>query len=454
MEIRELVAAQRRYFNEGLTRTVSLRRQMLLRLKKGIERHEEALLSALEQDLGKSRFEAYETELGVVYAELRQAWNHAEKWAQPRKARSPLSLFPSGGRVYYEPYGVALIMAPWNYPVQLTLVPLISAIAAGCTAVIKPSAYAPASSAAVADLIADVFDPAFAAVVQGGRAENTALLEQKFDFIFFTGSGQVGRAVMTAAAQNLTPVALELGGKSPVIIAPDADLDLAARRIVWGKLLNAGQTCVAPDHVWIMEEARDYFVDKLHEAVTRFYGERPLESPDLGRIINQKHFDRLRGLMKSGSVAFGGGCNPETLRIEPTVLVDAAEDSPVMEEEIFGPILPVLTYTDMDELLSHLQEKPRPLALYTFTRNKWMAKKISDALPFGGGCVNDTVLHLANSRLPFGGVGESGMGRCHGEAGFRTFSYEKSILRKYSPDVPVRYPPHRGKGLGLLKKLM
>lgn len=454
MELKELVAAQRNYFNEGLTRSIALRREMLRRLKKGLDRHEEALLAALEQDLGKSRFEAYETELAVVRGELSLAWKHAERWGQPRRARTPLFLSPASSKIYWEPYGTVLILAPWNYPVQLTLVPLISAIAAGCTAIVKPSAYTPRTSAAVAALISDVFDPALAAVVEGGRAENTALLEEKFDFIFFTGSAGVGRVVMAAAAKHLTPVALELGGKSPVIVAPDADVDLAARRIVWGKFLNAGQTCVAPDHVWVREDARDFFVEKLKKQIVKCYGENPLASPDLGRIVNEKHFDRLQALTRHGTVAFGGVGDRAALKMEPTVLVDVSEDDPVMGEEIFGPILPVLTYTDIDDLIAHLQTKPRPLALYTFTRNKWMAKKISDALPFGGGCVNDTVLHLANGNLPFGGVGESGMGVCHGEAGFRTFSHQKSILRKFGPEVPLRYPPHKGKGLGLLKKLM
>lgn len=454
MELNELIAAQRAYFHLGYTRSVSFRRQMLLRLKQGLRRHEEALLAALEQDLGKSRFEAYETELGIVYAEFREAWNHLEHWARTQKVRTPLALFPASSRFTPEPFGTVLIMAPWNYPVQLTLVPLISALAAGCTAVVKPSAYAPASSQAVADLLADIFEPEYVAAVQGGRVENAALLEQHFDFIFFTGSAEVGRTVMTAAARHLTPVALELGGKSPVILAPDADLELAAKRIILGKGLNAGQTCVAPDHVWVPAPDRDLFVKILADQIRRQYGERPLESPDLPRIVNEKHFQRIQGLMSSGRIACGGGCDPERLRIEPTVLLDVTENDPVMREEIFGPLLPVLPYEDLDGLIARLQEKPRPLALYVFTRNKWMMKKISDALPFGGGCMNDVVVHLANSRLPFGGVGASGMGRCHGEWGFRTFSHEKAILRSFSPGLPVRYPPHAGKGLGLLKKFM
>lgn len=455
MELTSQIDAQRSFFHLGYTRSVSFRRTMLHRLKQGLDRHEAALLAALEQDLGKSRFEAYETELAVVRSELKDAWEHLERWARPRKVRTPLALAPGSSRAYREPYGVALIMAPWNYPVQLTLVPLISALAAGCTAVVKPSAYAPASSQAVADLIADVFEPNYVCAVQGGRAENTALLKERFDFLFFTGSTAVGRTVMAAAAERLTPVALELGGKSPAILAPDADMDLAARRIVWGKGLNAGQTCVAPDHVWVPEEARDYFVERLGRYIRQFYGEQPLESPDLPRIVNEKHFRRLEGLMASGRIALGGGRDASRLKIAPTVLVDVDEGDPVMGEEIFGPILPVLTYDgDMEALIGRLQQKPRPLALYLFTKDSALMREVRERIPFGGGCVNDTVIHLANSALPFGGTGESGMGRCHGEAGFRTFSYEKSVYRKFPPDVPVRYPPHGGKGLGLLKRLM
>ncbi len=449
-----LVAGQRQYFNSGATRPVAVRKEMLRRLRDGLEARESALLSALAEDLGKSAFEAYETELGMVRAELRHALRRVERWARPRRVSTPPAHFPARSQVCPEPYGVSLILSPWNYPLQLTLVPLISALAAGCTAVVKPSAYAPATSRAVAELLEACFDRRYVAVVQGGRAENAALLEEHFDFIFFTGSTQVGRTVMAAAARHLTPVALELGGKSPTLLCADADLDLAARRIAWGKFLNAGQTCVAPDHVWVPAHLRDAFVDKLGQAVTRFYGPRPLESPDLPKIINEKHFVRLRGLMASGRTAVGGGWDEHTRRIEPTVLVDVSEADPVMGEEIFGPILPVLTYEDWDGLLAHLREKPRPLALYVFSNGRSAARQALHTLSFGGGCWNDTIIHLANGNLPFGGIGESGMGRCHGEWGFRTFSHEKGLLHRYSLDVPVRYPPHAGKGLGMLKKLM
>ena len=291
-------------------------------------------------------------------------------------------------------------------------------------------------------------------MVEGGREENAALLDQKFDYIFFTGSPQVGRTVMTAAARHLTPVTLELGGKSPVIVAPDADLDLTAKRLVWGKFLNAGQTCVAPDHVWVRPEQRDALVERMGRYIGRFYGPAPLEGEDLPRIVNRKHYDRLCALLSSGRTALGGQTDPDRLRIAPTVLVDVSEDEPVMGEEIFGPILPVLTYDDLDGLLSHLQERPSPLALYLFTRSRETERRVLGALRFGGGCVNDAVVHLAVSGLPFGGVGESGMGVYHGKAGFDTFTHCKSVLRRGRLDFPLRYPPGDDRKIGLLKKLM
>lgn len=454
MNMEALTAAQRAYFNRGATLPVSARRAALVKLELALREREDRILAALKQDLNKHPFEAYETELGLVRSELRFALRHLARWTRPRRVATPLAHFPSRSRIRPEPYGVVLIMAPWNYPVQLTLVPLISALAAGNCAVVKPSAYAPATSAALAELISSVFPPEYVAVVEGGRAENTALLEQRFDYIFFTGSPEVGKSVMKAAAAHLTPVTLELGGKSPVIVAEDADLELAARRIVWGKFLNGGQTCVAPDHVWVKREQRDALVNLLGKYIVDSYTAFPLKGEDLPRIINEKHFDRLLGLMGSGRVAQGGRWDRAQLRIEPTVLVDVTEDDPVMGEEIFGPILPVLTYDDLDGLIAHLQQKEHPLALYLFTRSGETERKVLGRLRFGGGCVNDTVVHLATSRMPFGGVGNSGMGRCHGKYGFDTFTHEKSVLKKGRLDVPVRYPPYDGGKIGLLKKLM
>lgn len=454
MDFTALVDKQREYFNTGATKSVTIRRLMLDKLEGAIRAHEGELLSALEADLGKSRFEGYFSEVGMVLGELRYAKNHVERWARPQKRPSALTLFPAKSTVVAEPYGVALILSPWNYPLQLTLVPLISALAAGCTAIVKPSAYAPATAQAMERLISGVFDPRYVAVVQGGRAENAALLEERFDYIFFTGSTEVGKLVMTAAARHLTPVTLELGGKSPVILREDADLVLAARRIAWGKFLNAGQTCVAPDHVYVPQELRDTFVAELGRQIGRLYGPDPLQSPDLPKIINERHFDRLAALAESGKAAIGGQADRENRRIAPTVLIDVAEGDAVMAEEVFGPILPVLTYTDLDELLARQQKKPRPLALYLFIKSKGERDFIIGAIPSGGVCVNDVVVHLASPHVPFGGVGESGMGSCHGKAGFDAFTHCRTVVHRGRLDLPVRYPPHGGKGLGLLKKLM
>lgn len=454
MDLTALVAAQREHFNTGATRGVALRQLMLDKLERAILAHEGELLSALKEDLGKAAFEAYASELGIVLGELRFAKRHVERWAADQKRRSPLALFPATSRVVADPRGVVLIMSPWNYPVQLTLVPLISALAAGCTAVVKPSAYAGATSAAIGRLIASVFDPRLVAVVEGGRAENAALLEEKFDYIFFTGSTEVGKTVMTAAAKHLTPVTLELGGKSPVILCKDVDLPLAARRLAWGKFLNAGQTCVAPDHVYVPQELRDAFVAELGRQIEKLYGPDPLAGPDLPKIVNERHFERLCALLGSGRVAVGGRTDRSGRRIEPTVLLDVTEEDAVMAEEIFGPILPVLTYTNLDELVERQQAKPKPLALYLFTGNRGEERYLVERLPSGGVCVNDAVVHLASPRVPFGGVGESGMGSCHGRAGFDTFTHYRTVVRRGRLDLPVRYPPYGGKKISLLKKLM
>ena len=452
--MKELVSAQRRYWNSGATRSVGFRRDMLEKLERAVVSRERELLSALREDLGKAPYESYACEVGMTLAELRCAKSHLTRWAAPKGRPSPMALFPAKSRVVADPYGVALIMSPWNYPVQLTLVPLISALAAGNCAVVKPSAYAPACSAVLKALISDIFPREYAAVVEGGRAENSALLEERFDYIFFTGSTEVGRTVMRAAAEFLTPVTLELGGKSPVIIGEDADLKLAARRLAWGKFLNAGQTCVAPDHVWVPEGMRDALVEELGKQIRALYGENPLESPDLPKIVNEKHFNRVNGLIQREKTAIGGKSDPVTRRIEPTVLVDVTETDAVMGDEIFGPVLPILTYTDLEELLARQQQKPRPLALYLFTRDRRAEERILRMVPSGGVCVNDTVVHLANPNVPFGGVGASGMGACHGKAGFDTFTHYRTVVRRGALDLPVRYPPYGGKGLGLLKKLM
>lgn len=449
-----LLNEQKRYFDTGATRALPFRREMLTRLELALVRWEDQFLAALREDLGKTPYEGYMSELGQLLAEIRFARKHLGKWARPSRRPTPMSQFPGRSTVYREPYGVSLIMAPWNYPLLLTLAPLVSAIAAGCTAVVKPAEDAPATSHLLAQVLGEIYPRGYIAVVEGDRTAAEALLELPFDYIFFTGSPAVGRLVMAAAAKHLTPVTLELGGKSPVILAPDADLELAAARIAWGKFLNAGQTCVAPDHVWVPTDLRGAFVAALARQIRRFYGEDPLAGEDLPRIVNQKHFDRLTALMESGRVAVGGGTDPERLRIAPTILVNVTEDDPAMMEEIFGPILPVLTYDSLPELIARQQAKPRPLALYLFTRSRDVERAVLENLSFGGGCVNDTIVHLATPHLPFGGVGNSGMGACHGKAGFDTFTHEKSVLKKGGLDIPVRYPPYGKKKVETLRKLL
>ena len=454
MEFEAMVSRQREFWNTGATRSVEWRLTQLKKLEQALEEREEALCAALKADLGKAAYESWLSEIGMTLGELRFARKHLKKWAAVKRRPSAMPLFPASSRVVPQPYGTVLIMSPWNYPVQLTLVPLVSALAAGNCAVVKPSAYAPNVARVVAELLGDIFPPEYVSVVQGGRAENAALLEQDFDYIFFTGSPAVGKTVMAAAAQHLTPVTLELGGKSPVIIAPDANIPLAARRIAWGKFLNAGQTCVAPDHVYIPQNLRDAFVQELAGQIHQLYSADPLTGPDLPKIINEKHFNRVAGLMGSGKTAVGGRTDPETRRIEPTVLVDVAESDSVMQEEIFGPVLPVLTYDSLDDLIARQQKKARPLALYIFTGDRALEKRIVSALPSGGVCVNDTVIHLANPHVPFGGVGNSGMGACHGKTGFDTFTHYRTVVRRGGLDLPMRYAPYGGKNLNTVKKLM
>lgn len=454
MEFETMVSRQRAFWNTGATRSVEWRLIQLKKMEQALEEREEVLCAALKADLGKAAYESWLSEIGMTLGELRFARKHLKKWAAVKRRPSAMPLFPASSRVVPQPYGTVLIMSPWNYPVQLTLVPLVSALAAGNCAVVKPSAYAPNVSQVVAQLLGDIFPPEYVSVVQGGRAENAALLEQDFDYIFFTGSPAVGKTVMAAAAQHLTPVTLELGGKSPVIIAPDANIPLAARRIAWGKFLNAGQTCVAPDHVYIPQNLRDAFVQELAGQIHQLYGADPLTGPDLPKIINEKHFNRVASLMGSGKTAVGGRTDTETRRIEPTVLVDVAESDSVMQEEIFGPVLPVLTYDSLDDLIARQQKKARPLALYIFTGDRALEKRIVSALPSGGVCVNDTVIHLANPHVPFGGVGNSGMGACHGRTGFDTFTHYRTVVRRGALDLPMRYAPYGGKNLNTVKKLM
>ena len=449
MNVQEIVERQRRFFRTGATLPVSFRLAMLKKLRDAVDRYEEEIGAALAADLGKSGYESFMCETGLVRGEISWMLRHTGRLAKERTVPTPLAQFAARSFRKFSPYGNVLIMSPWNYPLLLTLDPLADAIAAGNTAVVKPSAYAPATSALLAKMVGELFPPEYVAVVTGGREENAALLEEKFDFIFFTGSQSVGREVLRHAAEHLTPTALELGGKSPCIVDETAKLALAARRIVFGKYLNCGQTCVAPDYILCHRDVKDRLVELICKEVRRQYGEEPLQNPDYGRIVNEKHFNRLLGLIDPAKTVLGGQSSPDTLQIAPTVLDGVTESDPVMGEEIFGPILPVLTFDRFEELYDRLSGGPKPLALYLFSQNCSRVREAAARFQFGGGCVNDVVIHLATSAMGFGGVGESGMGAYHGRAGFEAFSHCKSVVDKKTwMDLPMRYQPYRKKLYG------
>ncbi len=451
MNIHKIVESQRRFFRTGATMPVSFRKEMLQKLLNAVNRHEAEIGEALAADLGKSGYESFMCETGLVRGEISWMLRHVGRLAREHTVSTPLAQFAARSFIRPSPYGGVLIMSPWNYPVLLTLDPLADAIAAGNTAVVKPSAYASATSALLAKLIGECFPPEYVAVVTGGREENAALLEEKFDFVFFTGSQAVGREVLRHTAERLTPAVLELGGKSPCIVDETARLPLAARRIVFGKYLNCGQTCVAPDYILCHSSVKDQLVELLRREIRRQYGENPLQNPDYGRIVNEKHFHRLLGLIDQSKTVLGGQTAPGSLQIAPTILDAVAEDDPVMQEEIFGPILPILTYNRFEELYERLADKPKPLALYLFSEDRSRIREAMGRFQFGGGCVNDVVIHLATSAMGFGGVGESGMGAYHGRAGFEAFSHQKSIVDKKTwMDLPMRYQPYQKKLYGKL----
>ena len=445
-EIQLLLKSQREYFQSGATLPPCFRKAQLKKLYSAIRSHEAELNEALRADLGKSNFEAYLCESGFVLTEIRHMIKHINKYAKPKRVRTPLAQFHSKSYTLPTPMGNTLIMSPWNYPLLLTLGPLSNAIAAGNTAIVKPSAYSPATSAAIEKLIRECFPPEYVSVVTGGRQENTALLDQKFDLIFFTGSQGVGKEVLRHAAENLTPVVLELGGKSPCIVDSSAKIELAAKRIVFGKYLNCGQTCVAPDFVLCESSIKPELIKSIKIQIEKQFGKAPLENQDYGKIINEKHFDRLLSLIEKDKTVHGGNYNRESLKIEPTVIDCVTFEDPIMQEEIFGPILPILTFDDFDTMISTLKNKSHPLALYIFSENKKNIKRASEEISFGGGCINDVIIHLATSEMGFGGVGESGMGSYHGKIGFDTFSHTKSIVNKKTwIDLPMRYQPYNKK---------
>ena len=452
VDIQTILQKQRTFFQSGATLPVSFRIAMLKKLLATINQYEEEIGKALTADLGKSDFEGFMCEIGLVRSEISYMIKHVRRYAKEKTVYTPLAQFASHSYRKSSPYGNVLIMSPWNYPFLLTIDPLTDAIAAGNTAVVKPSAYSPATSAIIEKIIAECFAPEYVAVVTGGRQENAELLNQKFDLVFFTGSQNVGKEVLRHTAEHLTPVVLELGGKSPCIIDSTAKIKLAAKRIAFGKFLNCGQTCVAPDYILCHESVKGQFVLELQKQIVQQYSENPLRNADYGRIVNRKHFDRLSSLIDPAKVVVGGQCNHQTLQIAPTVLDNVTWDDPVMQEEIFGPILPILTYKHLDEVFSLLADKPKPLALYIFSEDKKIIREVTQRCRYGGGCVNDVVIHLATSSMGFGGVGESGMGSYHGKTGFDAFSHTKSILDKKTwMDLPMRYQPYKR---GLYGKLL
>ncbi len=453
-EIAFILEEQRKFFLSGETLPIKFRKQMLKKLYASVVFHKEEILSALTSDLGKSDFEGFMCEVGLSLTEISYMIKNVKKFAKEKTVVTPLAQFASRSYKKPCPYGNTLIMSPWNYPFLLSIEPLANAIAAGNTAILKPSAYSPATSKIIEKILSECFEKKFVAVVTGGRQENAALLEQKFDFVFFTGSQAVGKEVLRHTAENLTPAILELGGKSPCIIDSSAKIRLAAKRVVFGKYLNCGQTCVAPDYILCHKDIKDEFVKEVKIQIEKQYGKNPLENSDYGKIINQKHFERVSSLINAEKIVHGGKTNPQTQQIEPTVLDNVTWDDAVMQEEIFGPIMPILTYENLDQVIADLQKKQKPLALYFFSQNKNNIKAVTEKVSYGGGCINDTIIHLATSEMGFGGVGESGMGSYHGKTGFDAFSHTKSIVDKKTwMDLPMRYQPYDRKINGKLLKM-
>ncbi len=454
MNIDEILEKQREFFESGATLPLKFRSEMLKKLYFTVKKYQEETQEALKQDLGKSDFEGFMCEIGMVLSEVSYMIKHLKNFAREKRVRTPLAQFPSKSYKKPTPYGNTLIMSPWNYPFLLTLGPLANAIAAGNTAIVKPSAYSPATGGIINKILSECFPKNYVFVVLGGRKENATLLQKKFDFIFFTGSSNVGKEVLRHAAEHLTPAVLELGGKSPCIVDSTAKISLAAKRIVFGKYLNCGQTCVAPDYILCHGSVKDELLKEIICEIKKQYGEKPLDNPNYGKIINRKHFERLISLIDKSKVVTGGESDTDTLRIAPTVMDNVTYDDKIMGEEIFGPIMPILTFQNYEEIYTLLSDKPKPLALYIFSRDKKRIREITERIRYGGGCVNDTVIHLATSNMGFGGVGESGMGSYHGRVGFEAFSHTKSIVNKKTwLDLPMRYQPYNRKLYGKLLRV-
>ncbi|HQL00051.1 MAG TPA: aldehyde dehydrogenase [Smithellaceae bacterium] len=453
--LRELYERQKTFFRSGKTRDIDFRIAALKKLNGLINTFEKEILDAIYLDLRKEETDAYATEISGIYQELKVAIKNVRDWAARQKVPTPFFLKPSKSYIYKEPYGVALIIAPWNYPFQLTIMPLIGALAAGNTAILKPSEIAPHTAAILEKMINGAFSAEYLHVVTGGVEETQALLDLPPDYIFFTGSVPVGKVVMSAAAKHLTPLTLELGGKSPAIVHSSADLKTAVERICWGKFLNAGQTCIAPDYILVHNSVKDHFLDELIKAILKFYGEDASKHPRYCRIINDRHFQRLTALIDSAKTIYGGRTDASDRYIEPTLLYPASWDDPIMQDEIFGPILPILPYSDLDDVIGKINDRPKPLALYMFVNDKVIRRKMIRDISFGGGAVNNTIMHIVSHEMPFGGVGQSGLGRYHGKYSFEAFSHTKSILRSYNSTDPVEIAyPHKGGFLFKLKLKM
>lgn len=444
MTISQTFESVKTYYKSGVTRSLSFRLDALKKLKNGILRNQDLICSALKEDLGKVSMESYMTEIGMVLEEISYTQKHLKSWMKVHRVATPLAQFKAKSFQLDEPYGTVLIIAPWNYPIQLSLSPLVGAIAGGNTAIVKPSSYAQKTSAVIAKLITECFDPSFVAVIEGGRAENTELLEQKFDYIFFTGSVAVGKIVMEAASKHLTPVTLELGGKSPVVVEKSANIKLAARRIAFGKVLNSGQTCVAPDYLLIDETVKEEFIKEFKLSLATFFPNG--DYFNYPHIVNDKHFKRLSGLLEGEKILEGGSFIEKERKITPTLVEVKDLNCPLMKEEIFGPILPLITFKTIDEIFPIIDSYEKPLAFYLFTTDKTIENKVFSTCSFGGGCVNDTIIHLATSSMPFGGVGGSGMGYYHGVESYKTFTHSRSIVKKANwIDLPMRYHPYNEK---------
>lgn len=453
--ITKTVEAHRVFFDSGKTRDLDFRRSSLKGLKDALFRYEDRICHAFWEDLHKSRFEVFGTEIGMVSKEIDLHIKKIGKWAKPRKVLTDAFNFYSTSRVYHEPYGVVLIMSPWNYPLQLALLPLVGAVSAGNCVMLKPAHYSRHVSEVIRELISEAFDPAYISVMTGGRDINQAILDERFDFIFFTGSPPLGKIVMEKAARHLTPVALELGGKSPCIVEPDADIGVAAQRICFGKFLNAGQTCIAPDHLLVHVDVKEGLIQAMKQCIQRFYGTDPEQSPDFARIITDEQFRRLEHLMHSaGTIIHGGRVDPTTRYIEPTLIDGITPDDRIMQEEIFGPVLPILGYKGIEEVIDQINGREKPLALYLFTASRGVRERVLSATSSGGGCINETIMHVSNPRMPFGGVGNSGMGCYHGRFSFDTFSHRRSILRKTTRfNSTLAYPPY-GNKLRYLRRIL